>query len=71
MYSLEGIIKYKLNQTDEWQDLPERSHPRQYEVTKLYASAQSLQKDKFNHLQQVKQVLDQQFWEYYDNLPHL
>ncbi|XP_031338517.1 uncharacterized protein LOC116167318 [Photinus pyralis] len=70
MYSPEGIINYKLQYKDEWQVLPTRSHLDQYEVTQLYDTKQNIKQDKFNHLQHLKQVLDQQFWEYYDNLPH-
>lgn len=71
MYLPEGIIKYKLSYNDEWKILPSRSNVKQYVVMKLYKNLQSIKKEKFEHLQQLKLVLDQQFWEYYDNLPHL
>lgn len=63
-------IKYKLNYDDEWSDFSKRPKMGHYSIVQLYKSRPKIKIEKFNHLQALKNVLDKQFWEYYDNLPH-
>ncbi|KAJ8981068.1 hypothetical protein NQ317_007204 [Molorchus minor] len=70
VYLPEGLIQYKLNYTDDYKNLPRRAKVGEYPVTQLYKSQQKIKDEKYNHLQQLKKVLDQQFWQFYDNLPH-
>lgn len=70
IYYPEGIVKYKLNHNGCETDLPRRTVIKDYSITSLYKSRQKIKEEKYSHLQQLKQVLDRQFWNYYDELPH-
>ena len=70
MYTPEGIMKYKLLYSDEWQPLPKRPARGSFLPTRLYSQPRKLSKMKFNQLQELKQVLPSYCWEFYDNLPH-
>lgn len=70
MYLPSGEIKYKINYDEDWQDFSKRPKKEDYPVEQLYKSRLKIKTEKFMHLQALKIVLDNQFWEYYDNLPH-
>lgn len=70
-----GTIKYKLNHTADWQDLPQRrngnaqSCPNEA-IPNLYERRLKIKKEKWDHLQILKGVLEQEYHHFYDSLPH-
>lgn len=70
-YTSEGI-SYKLQFTSPLQKLPQRrkTTPENIEYTRLYNSRLKLTHIKWQHLQELKQVLPQHVHKFYDNLPH-
>lgn len=68
-------IKFKLNCTDEWKDLPTRINlklnPCEFNnLPQLYENAIKIKADKFNHLQSLKNYIPQDYHPFYDQLPH-
>lgn len=72
LYSTKGVISYKLNFDEEYKELPHR--PKQmesYNFNRLHQARLKIKKQKYDHLQQLKAVIPQDCWQYYDNLPYL
>ncbi|KAF6213760.1 hypothetical protein GE061_011482 [Apolygus lucorum] len=70
-----GIIKFKLNYDDDWQDLPTTHRNRKKveamsKFPKLYNQKLTIPKDKFNDLQDLKKFLPLDCQAFYDTLPH-
>lgn len=72
-YSPTGEILYKINFTDNYKALLKRttvSNKISLDIPLLYKSQPKIKKEKYDHLQNLKIVLDKKFWDFYDNLPH-
>ncbi|CAK1593378.1 unnamed protein product [Parnassius mnemosyne] len=70
-YRPEGTIFFKINFDDDWSELPVR--PRKLnsiQYTPLHAAPIPIASSKFNHLQQLKEVLPRDCHLFYDTLPH-
>lgn len=64
-------IEYKLKMTDAWQCIPQR--PGKFLAEKpvgLYDSAPGIQKDKYDHLQELTKVLKSDYHLFYKNLKY-
>lgn len=70
MYLPSGEIKYKINYDDIWKQFPKRPRSGEYTIGQLYKIRPKIKTEKYNHLQSLKSVLDKQFWNFYDDLPH-
>lgn len=73
-YTPEGIIFYKLNFDDNYTPLPQRIR-RNESISKeifkkLYIERPKIKKTKFYHLQELKPVIPDDCWLFYDSLPH-
>ena len=67
-----GEIKVKLNHTGEWQSLPTRpakKDPIPFEDIPCLKKRIPLKQKKFQHLQDLKLVIDQDYHQFYDSLP--
>ena len=65
-------ISFKTNFTEEaYKDLPQRLKiPRErWEMNGMFQARLAIKKSKYDHLQQLKQVMPEIYHEYYDNLP--
>lgn len=73
-YNTSGIIEYKLNYSDEWTVLPKRRKDKECSVNvnmpNLYKEPLKIDRKKFDNLQKLKGVLDQDYHFFYDQLPH-
>lgn len=67
-----GYIYYKLNFSDDWNEIPRR--PKTYGVyevlTPLYKAPIKITKRKFEDLQSLKKVIPEDYHHFYNNLPH-
>lgn len=64
-------IEYKLRITDDWKPLPQR--PAKFSTEKpvpLFITAPGIQKDKFDHLQELTKVLKPDYRPFYANLKY-
>lgn len=74
-YDVKGEILYKLNYSDDWNILEKRkteifSISTITPLPNLYKEPLKIDKKKFENLQALKAVLDKEFHNFYDNLPH-
>lgn len=75
-YCPNGNIYYKLNHSeDEWQILPQRRNTRanscpNNEIPKAYQERLKIKREKWDHLQTLKGVLEHEHHNFYDSLPH-
>lgn len=71
-YTSDGTIKFKLNFDDGWSDIP--IGPKKANNLVIYSllltTPISIASAKFNHLQQLKEVLSKDCHLFYDKLPH-
>lgn len=68
-----GKIEYKLDFDEEFKELPRR--PKNVDWTneafpKLFENQLKIQKIKYKHLQEIKEIIPQDYWDFYDALPH-
>lgn len=71
-YDPNGIIYYKLDFTEDFQELPTRPKTVKYEeFPRLYNERLKIKKTKWEHLQQLKKVLPHDCHLFYDNIPYL
>ncbi|XP_061528459.1 uncharacterized protein LOC133400154 isoform X1 [Phycodurus eques] len=72
-YNTDGTMAYKLDHFEEWQPyaspLPRMEGPVGT-VSPLYRNRQKLSSIKFQHLQELKHVLPQDYHSFYDTLDH-
>lgn len=70
-YRPDGTIYYKINFDDDWTELPVRPKKlNSVTYSALHVSPIPITSVKFNHLQQLKEVLPRDCHSFYDNLPH-
>ncbi|CAH1995862.1 unnamed protein product [Acanthoscelides obtectus] len=71
-YLPEGLIKYKINFSDEWLELPRRPCRTRtsFSHEPLYLSPRQIEDTKFIHLQELKSVIESDYHGFYDNLKH-
>ncbi|VDI01121.1 Hypothetical predicted protein [Mytilus galloprovincialis] len=73
-YTEDGSIQYKLDFSDQYQDLARRSKVGLPSVDdtieRLYLSQVPIKKAKYQHLQELKAVIPRDFHPFYDSLPH-
>lgn len=74
-YSVVGNIYFKIDFDDEYSELPQRvnkKHALLKEVAykKLHSERLKIKKSKFDHLQQLKPVITEDCWSFFDNLPY-
>ncbi|CAH2105931.1 unnamed protein product [Euphydryas editha] len=71
-YTPKGIIHYKLCFQDEWAELPVR--PKRLESLpdhpKLYTGPIPIEESKYTHLQELKELIPQDYRPFYENLLH-
>ncbi|KAK9744311.1 hypothetical protein QE152_g7933 [Popillia japonica] len=70
-----GSIQYKLRHTSEWTDLPRRiwkpvSNTPISSVPVLYGSRLKIKKEKYEHLMILLKGINQEYHDFYKNLPH-
>ncbi|CAH1155702.1 unnamed protein product [Phaedon cochleariae] len=63
-------ISFKLNHTDEYKLLRNKSKINTKEITKLYKGNLKIKKEKWNHLQALKSVLPKDTHSFYDSLQY-
>ena len=65
-------IEYKLDFTEEYEPLPCRVKMpyNPYEMRQLHKASLPIKKTKFDHLQQMKEVMPQHYHAFYDSLKH-
>ncbi|KAF2888758.1 hypothetical protein ILUMI_17415 [Ignelater luminosus] len=63
---------YKVNYTDNYESFPKRltTKNKNFVIPPLFISQPKIKKEKYDHLQSLKSVLDKQYWDFYDNLLH-
>ncbi|KAF6206684.1 hypothetical protein GE061_017920 [Apolygus lucorum] len=70
-YAPTGIISYKLEFDDEFQELPRRpKNVIDHEIPPLFQTSLQIPKDKWDDLQTLKTFIPRECHQYYDNLPH-
>ncbi|KAK7101154.1 hypothetical protein V1264_023990 [Littorina saxatilis] len=72
-YLPDGTVHNKLHYSDEWQPLPQRrrrAHGDPGVINQLYRARLPIKDTKWQHLQQLKEVLPADYHHYYDGLPH-
>ena len=72
-YLSDGNIEYKLDFEKDWANLEQRVHrniERESDVHSLYTERLQISAQKYQHLQQLKSVIQQDYHNIYDNLPH-
>lgn len=74
-YNPNGKIYFKLRFGDDWTELPSRKRknisPLPFdELPALYKERIKIKRQKFEHLQTLKQSLDIDYHSYYDNIPY-
>lgn len=71
-YSPDGIIRYKLSFQDEWTDLPVR--PKRLETLpdhpNLYMGPIPIEESKYRHLQELKELIPEDYRPFYQILLH-
>ena len=67
-----GVIQYKTRLSSEYKELPEPRKPgsTKDQPEQLYSRPLPLKKTKYQHLQQLKSVIPNDYHAFYDNLPH-
>lgn len=72
-YNKEGRIHYKLSHTADWQILGQRfkASPPSLDLPSLYTERKKIKSEKFQHLQELKNSLLEDYHLFYDDLPHL
>lgn len=74
-YLPNGTINYKLKHGDDWKLLPHSRADKNITVDEtprsLYQTERKITDEKYNHLQQMKDVLPKDVHQFYNNLPHL
>ena len=65
-------IEFKINYEDEFKVLPQRMKLQRgpCELTQLHREKLKIKKSKFEHLQQLKDVIPRIYHQFYDELPH-
>lgn len=70
----EQKIFFKLNFDSEYEELPQRTRknisPNNSEYDRLHTQRIKIKKTKYDHLQQLKSVIPEDCWSFYDNLPY-
>lgn len=72
-YNVDGTMDYKISHSGDWEPYPSPSLKRKKSVamvTPLYTSSQKIKQEKFEHLQELKKVLPEDFHAFYDGLQH-
>lgn len=73
-YTKDGKIMYKLSHLDDYMDLPVRRNtttPTGHElVTRLYTKQLKIKESKYQHLQELKEVIPKDYHLFYDVLSH-
>mgnify|MGYP006965682327 CR=1 FL=1 len=75
-YSANGNIQYTLDYSDEWELVPARKpyfkscEDVPNNIPLLYKSQLKIMKSKYDHLQQLKEVLEPDCYSFYDTLPY-
>lgn len=74
-YTEEGQIQYKLRHSEDWQILGQRFKPSPpflfSDLPVLYKERRKIKKEKYQHLQILKQSLLEDYHSFYDNLPYV
>ncbi|KAF2879237.1 hypothetical protein ILUMI_26939 [Ignelater luminosus] len=68
-----GLINYKINFDNDHQPLSQRTKNNvdgNFVFGRLHKERLKIKQTKFQHLQQLKPVLPEDFWSFYDNLPY-
>ena len=70
-YTSDGKIQVKLDFDEDWFDLPQRQQVVNRDVIyeRLHSGPISITSSKYNHLQQLKSVILQDCYAFYDTLP--
>lgn len=75
-YTKNGDLFYKLSLSDikEWKTLPQRKRPTASpipleKIKPLFSSRLLIERDRFKHLQSLKDVLPSDTYQFYDSLP--
>lgn len=71
LYLPSGEIQFKLRHSDEWRTLEVRRITQSAALKKLYRYPLKLKKQKYEHLQELKTVIEKDFHPFYDSLPHM
>ena len=69
-YLPNGDIMYKVNYQDEWQELPMPRNIQLKEPSVLHPDKIKIKETKFQHLQQLKNVMPKDYHSFYDQLHH-
>lgn len=71
-YRIDGFIDFKINYEDNWQQLPRRTKKQQENliIPQLYHEPLKIKADKFNHLQELKKFIPEDFRQFYESLLH-
>ena len=71
-YCTNGTIQFKLNYSDDWEDLPYRpkSGFQDSSITPLFRNRLPITAQKYADLQSLKHVLHKDYHAFYDTLPH-
>lgn len=74
-YNPNGSIQYKLRFTEDWKDLPTRIQQKDAtpfeQLPCLYLDRIPIKSEKFNHLQILKNTINQDYHAFYDSIPHI
>ena len=73
-YLPDGNIEYKLDFEKDWANLEQRVQrniERESDAPSLYTKRLPISAQKYQHLQQLKSVIPQDYHNFFDNLPHL
>lgn len=73
IYLPSGKIKYKIDFDEEYRDLPRKIASfdcEKHEPKKLHNNCLKIKKTKYEHLQQLKSVIPEQYHNFYDNLQY-
>ncbi|XP_039295862.1 uncharacterized protein LOC120354035 [Nilaparvata lugens] len=76
MYHPEGIIKFKLNFSDNWSDLPQRrimtmKPTNLQDIPNLLGNRRKIKKRKYDDLQDLKAILPVDYHQFYDSIPFM
>lgn len=74
-YTPDGTIEYKIrHSTVEWSPLPTRTKNVQFipwdTIPQLYSARLKIKKEKYQDLQDLKDTMEKDYHNFYDNLPH-
>ncbi|CAG9772061.1 unnamed protein product [Ceutorhynchus assimilis] len=69
-YRVDGTIEFKINYEDAWAQLTRRRQNNQVDITvpSLYSEPLKIKPDKFQHLQDLKMFIPEDFRPFYDSL---